>query len=263
MIDRARIPTETITVNGYTLAHAVIGEGDPVVMLHGWGVDLSYVWPLAERLAPKGYRVHAVDMPGFGGSPQPTSPLMVIDYAKLVIDYLNAQHLDRVHLFGHSFGGRLGLILGADYSDRLNKMALAGAAGLRKPPPASQQMRLGTYKAVRDGLKAVGLRGLSDNLRGWYNKRYGSADFNAVSGVMRQTFVNVVNQDLSDYAARVTVSTLLIWGENDQDTPLWQGKKLESLIPDAGLVAYPGAGHYSYLENLAQTANAMHALFQS
>ncbi|MCL4252654.1 MAG: alpha/beta hydrolase, partial [Anaerolineae bacterium] len=78
----------------------------------------------------------------------------------------------------------------------------------------------------------------------------------------RETFLRVVNQDLSDYAKRIQAPTLLIWGENDQDTPLWQAKQLENLIPDAGLVVYPRAGHYSYLEHPDQTAQAMHALLK-
>jgi len=84
-----------------------------------------------------------------------------------------------------------------------------------------------------------------------------------VTGVMRQTFVNVVNEDLQSYAGRVRVPTLLLWGDADEDTPLWQGQLLEQLIPDAGLVVYPGAGHYSYLERPVQTAKAMHELYKT
>ncbi len=56
---------------------------------------------------------------------------------------------------------------------------------------------------------------------------------------------------------RVQASTLLFWGDKDEDTPLWQGRELEALIPDAGLIVYEGAGHYSYLERLADTVKTL------
>ena len=79
---------------------------------------------------------------------------------------------------------------------------------------------------------------------------------------MRETFVKVVNEDLRPYAKRVKPSTLLFWGDKDEDTPLWQGRELENLIPDAGLVVYAGAGHYSYLERLNETVNTVDYFFR-
>ncbi len=60
----------------------------------------------------------------------------------------------------------------------------------------------------------------------------------------------VIRQDLLPYAARIKASTLLLWGELDRDTPLWQGQLLEKTIPDAGLVVFNGAGHFAYMERL-------------
>ena len=258
----SEIPTRTDTIAGLRVNHACAGDGSPLLLLHGWGVDLSLVWPLSQRLIPRGYRCYAPDLPGVGGSEQPPATWDVHDYARFVLAYMDAHNLDRVNLFGHSFGGRLGLILGADFPQRIERMALAGAAGVRPRPSPGAQARLRTYKTIRDGLRTVGLAQLSEKLRRWYNGRYGSADFQNTSGVMRDTFVRVVNEDLQAHAARVQPSTLLFWGENDTDTPLWQGQRLEQLIPDAGLVIYPGAGHYSYLENLEQTARAVDYFFR-
>ncbi len=254
-----------LTVNGLPVHHLTATAPDstphtdalPLVMLHGWGANSDLLRPLAQRLTPQGFTVHMLDLPGFGHTPAPSTAWTVFDYARFVVAYLDALGLSRVNLFGHSFGGRLGLILGADYADRLDKMVLADAAGVRPKPPLHAVLRLKAYKGVRDGLKAVGLHRLSDALRTRYNARYGSSDFNAVSGVMRQTFVNVVNQDLLPYAARVRVPTLLVWGDQDADTPLEQGQQLERVIPDAGLVVYPGAGHYAYLERSADVARVI------
>ncbi len=229
----------------------------PILMLHGWGANLKLMQPLAERLYALGYAVYCFDFPGFGASDPPPTAWSVADYAKFVIAYIDAHGLDRVSVFGHSFGGRVSLILGAEYPARIAKIALADAAGVPQKKSGSADVRLKTYKAIRDGLYGVGAKGIADQLRGWYNRRYGSADFQAASGVMRETFVKVVNEDLRPYASRIQAPTLLFWGDQDEDTPLWQGRELEALIPDAGLIVYEGAGHYSYLERLADTARTL------
>lgn len=234
----------------------------PVLLLHGWGVNLKTMQPLGEKLSALGYTAYIPDMPGFGESAPPANVWGVPDYAKFVVDYLDAHQLDRVFLIGHSFGGRIGLVLGADYADRFVKFALADAAGVPPKPSSSGNLRLSTYKTVRDGLYKIGAKSLADNLRTKYNARYGSADFQAAQGVMREVFVKVVNQDLRPYAQRVKPSTLLFWGDKDEDTPLWMGQELEKLIPDAGLIVYEGAGHYSYLERLSETVKTVDYFFR-
>ena len=250
-----------LTVNDIDTSHATGGEGPTVLLLHGWGANAGLMWPLAERLLKLRYRVLVPDLPGFGQTPPPPTAWSVCDYAGFVLAYLDALGVGRAHLIGHSFGGRLGLVLGADHAERIDKMVLIDSAGVKPPTSGNAGLRLSAYKAVRDGLASVGLKGLSDNLRGWYTDRYGSADFKN-AGPLRETFVRVVNEDLLPYAARVKPSTLLLWGEADQDTPVWMAKQLEAQIPDAGLHTFPGAGHYSYLERLADTARIVDYFFK-
>lgn len=257
--------TTTITLNNLTIAEAVIGDSGarPVLMLHGWGANISLMWQVAQSLAPRGYRVYVPDMPGFGDSDEPRKAWSVFDYANWVLSYLSYHGIEEVFLFGHSFGGRLGLILGADHPNRIASMVLADSAGIRPKLPVTTQVRTHVYKGIRDGLKSLGMSALSDTLRQKYNTHYGSSDFQNASGIMRETFVRVINQDLLDHAARVAIPTLLIWGENDDETPLWMGQKLEQTIPDAALVIFPGTGHYSYLEDVTRTVSIMDALYKS
>ncbi len=259
----ADAPIKFTEVNNLNIAEAVAGEGASVLLLHGWGANIGLVWPLAKRLMAMGYRVYVPDLPGFGQSAEPPIAWSVFDYADFVVAYLNHHQLEKVYLFGHSFGGRLGLILGAEHGEKIIKMALADSAGVRSPTPLTMRARLGLYKFIRDGLYRIGAKGVADGLRAWYGNRYGSADYQQVSGVMRETFIKVVNEDLLSYAARVKSPTLLFWGDKDEDTPLWQGELLEDTIPDAGLVVHEGAGHYSYLDRLADTARVMDYFFKN
>ena len=78
--------------------------------------------------------------------------------------------------------------------------------------------------------------------------KVGSADYRNASERMRQTMVKCINEDLTDLLPKNEVSTLLIWGEADTATPLRDGKLMEKLIPDAGLVTLAGAGHFAFAE---------------
>lgn len=257
--------TSTMTINGLNITQAVWQPPQvkhaPILMLHGWGANSGLMKPLAERLAPLGYPVYALDLPGFGHSEPPPTTWSVFDYANFIIAYMDTLSLDRVFLFGHSFGGRLGLYLGAEHAPRLIKMALANSAGVLPKRSNSGQFRLKLYKRIRDRLYRIGAKSLADSLRTWYNNRYGSADFRAANGVMRQVLVQSVNEDLLPYAERVAVPTLLFWGDQDQDTPLWQAQTLERAIPDAGLITYQGAGHYSYIDRAADVARVIDHFF--
>lgn len=257
-------PTSTVMIDGLRINELIVGAGNAphIVLLHGWGANIGLVKGLAEKLALEGYRVYALDLPGFGDSETPKTAWTVFDYANFAIDYLDYHQLDQIFLFGHSFGGRLGLILAAEHPERIKRMVLANSAGLRPTTPLTTRLRTSIYKSIRDGLTKMGLSTLSDQLRTLYNARYGSTDFNSVNGTMREIFVKVVNQDLLEYASRVTTPTLLLWGDQDEETPLWMGQKLEAVMGDAGLVVFKGSGHYSYLENLPQTVKAMDALFK-
>ncbi len=90
---------------------------------------------------------------------------------------------------------------------------------------------------------------LIDKMRG----KAGSSDYNNATPRMRAIMSRVVNEDLTHLLPQIKASTLLIWGTADTATPISDAQKMERLIPDAGLVAYEGAGHYSFLERPAQT----------
>lgn len=254
---------QVVIVQELPTAYLTAGVGPDVLLLHGWGAHSGLVWPLAQRLAHSGFRVYAPDLPGFGQTPTPPAPWSVWDYAAFTLAFLDALSLNAVYLFGHSFGGRLGLILGAKHADRIVKMALANSAGVRPTPPVAARLRLSIYQRALGLLRRLRLSYAADQLRAWYIERYGSADYKAASGVMRDTFVKVVTEDLLPCAAQVAVPTLLFWGDQDEETPLWQGRRLEQAIPDAGLVVFEGAGHYSYLDRLSDTLRVLNHFFQT
>jgi len=252
-----------LILQGQALRQRIIGEGPPVLLVHGWGAHIDLLQPVATRLASRGYRCYMFDLPGFGSSAEPTTPFTVADYAALCRAYLDYHGLQSAYYFGHSLGGRIGLLLAADYGPRLRALALSNSAGLKERPPLSQRLRLKLYQGLRAGLEGSGAQAAAARLRQLYNRRYGSADYQNASPIMRQTLINIVNQDLLAQARRVTCPTILIWGDKDGDTPLWMGQKLAEAIADAALIVHKGAGHYAYLDFPEKTASIVAALYSA
>lgn len=156
-------------------------------------------------------------------------------------------------IVAHSFGARVAILLAATYPELVGRMVLTGAAGVKKPQTGGATAKQRLYKGLRGAVNLAEKTHLFGSLpergREALVQRFGSADYKALSPEMRKTFVRIISQDLTPELPRVKAPTLLYWGAQDTETPLWMGKKMEELIPDAGLVVQEGAGHFAYLEH--------------
>ena len=227
------------------------GTGRPLVLLHGWGVSSELFVPILDALQ-QGRRLIVPDLPGFGATPEPPAPWSVHEYAAWCFALLNRLGIETFDLVGHSNGGRIGIAMAATYPGRVSRMVLAGAAGIRSPQTLRGRARVRSYKLLRAAERSVAMPAAIRRAAGRRADQRGSADYRAATGVMRGTLVRLVNEDLRTLLPRIHVPVLLIWGDQDTETPLDDGRLMERLIPDAGLVVFEGAGHYAYLEQLAR-----------
>ena len=234
-------------INGLKIAYQVSGEGDVVLLLHGWGGEAASFQPVFEWLAHS-HKVYALDLPGFGKSQVPPTAWNTSNYAQFVIAFLEKFRIPKAHFIGHSFGGRISIIVSAEYPEKVDKLILVDSAGIIPPRTAKYHLRVGLAK-IGKMLRRCGKYGtlIADAV----SVRAGSKDYQN-AGDMRATLVKVVNQDLRSLLPRITASTLLIWGEDDKDTPVSFGQIMEKEIPDAGLVVLKEAGHFSYLDQFPQ-----------
>lgn len=128
------------------------------------------------------------------------------------------------------------------------KIILTDSAGIKPKQSVSSKIKTRTYKMGKAVMSTAPMKKLFPNaVENMRNKR-GSADYLAASPVMRATLVKVVNEDLTYLLPEIKQSTLLIWGDKDDATPLSDGVKMSELIKDSGLVTIEGAGHYAFLE---------------
>ena len=93
----------------------------------------------------------------------------------------------------------------------------------------------------------------------YFKSKIGSRDYRNATPTMRKVLVNTINTDLSEHLPQIKCPTLLIWGTNDDEAPLNEGKYMETLIPDCGLIIYEGCSHYAYLERIDQTINILNS----
>lgn len=237
------------TVQGLNINYVVQGEGDPVVLLHGWGANITLFNNLIQLLSPK-YKVIAMDMPGFGESDEPKEAWDVGRYVDFVLEFLKDFNCDKVTLLGHSFGGRVIIKLNAreNLPFKIQRIILVDAAGVKPKKTLKQKTKQTAYKMTKKILMSKPVTQLCPDAMENLRKKNGSADYLAASPIMRQCLVKVVNEDLTHLFPLVEVPTLLIWGRNDTATPLSDAQLMEKTMKDAGLVVLENCGHYSFLE---------------
>jgi pimeloyl-ACP methyl ester carboxylesterase len=247
----ATLDTETLEVQGLRTRHLISGEGPrAVLVLHGWGASIEAAYPIVAGLAPVA-RVHALDLPGFGHSAPPPEPWGVEEYQAFVAAYMDAVGLARATIVAHSNGGRIAIRMAATEPERVAKLVLVDAAGIRPKRTFRWYRRVAMAKAGKHAARHFGAPG--ERLRDALLAKAASADY-AAAGELRPTLVKLVNADLRPYMPRIAAPTLLVWGAEDTDTPVAMAQEMERLIPDAGLVVLQGAGHFSYADQPARFA---------
>lgn len=218
-------------------------SGKDIVLLHGWGQNIQMMEPLGNNL--NDFHITILDLPGFGESNEPTKPLTVHEYKDILKEFLTNLNISNPIIMGHSFGGRIAIVYAGE--EKVEKLVLFGSPCVRKERKSAKEK-------ILKGLKK--LPGM--NALGEYMKKYiGSEDYKKASPIMRDTLVNTVNEDLSEYAKKITCPTLLIWGTNDTAAPLEDARELEKLLSDGALIELEGLTHYAYLEALPQVINIL------
>lgn len=223
------------------------GQGNPVVLLHGWGGSIKSV-ELIHNYLKNHFKVYSIDLPGFGQSEEPPFPWNLSNYSELVEQFLNQLQITNPILIGHSFGGRIIIKLAGEKQFPIKKIILVDSAGVKPKRTLKYYYKVYTYKLIKKTLQLPFIKPLTGDILTKVKGRFGSSDYQNASDRMRQVMVKVVNEDLRHLLPRISPPTLLIWGENDQATPVSDGKIMEQSIPDAGLVVFKNAGHFSYLD---------------
>lgn len=237
--------------NGMRVKYNLTGNGPAMILMHGWGCQ-SLTLASIEGVAAEQHTVYNLDLPGFGQSDEPLDVWGVNEYADMLEQFITKLHIEKPIILGHSYGGRIGILYSSTHD--VDKLILVDAAGVKPHRSMKYYFKVYTFKAGKIFMKVLlGKKRAAQRIEAM-RKAKGSADYANASPMMRSVLTKSVNQDLKYAMPRIKAPTLLIWGENDTATPLKDAKIMEKLIPDAGLVSFPGCGHYSFLDNPYQFA---------
>jgi pimeloyl-ACP methyl ester carboxylesterase len=214
------------------------------VFLHGWGLNRDSLRGIG-ILFQHAFRVHLIDLPGFGDAPAPPPDWDTTSYARLVEQYLTARVQGDVILVGHSFGGRVSLRLAATRLPQIAGVVLLGVPGLPSRGWSRVRIRRMGIRLLRRVLNVLGpITGPS--WLAWHTERFGSKDYLA-AGALRTILVKSVNEDLTRCALNSECPFLLIYGTDDTETPPALGFGYRDLLRDrATLDLLPHKDHHLY-----------------
>lgn len=226
------------------------GFGPNVLILPGWGTTIDVYKLMINELSTYS-TVYCLDMPGFGKSTEPTTPWELNDYVNFIIKFIESENLTELNVIAHSNGGRIliKMLSNKSLNFNINRIILIGSAGIVKKKTILKRFKIKVFKIGKKILMLKPFKMLFPNLITKWQNKFGSEDYKNASPILKQSMVKLINEDLKEYLPSINVPTLLIWGENDTETPITDAYIMEKEIPNAGLVKIPNASHYVFLEH--------------
>lgn len=210
----------------------VEGNGKPMLLLHGWGQNYQMMEPIYEAFK-KEYRVCNLDLPGFGMSADLEKAYTIYDYVNVIKEVVRFYELDNPIIIAHSFGARIAFYYASMFPVRY--LIVSGAAGIKPKRHMDYYIKIYTYKL----LKKMHLSFVM-----------GSEDYKRANANMKKTLVHVVNEDASEVIPKIQVPILLVWGEKDEQTPMYMADKILSLNKNATLVVFENEDHFAYYHQM-------------
>lgn len=249
---RGEAETMFYTTSGVPVYYEQQGQGvENALLLHGWGCDSTFFSPIAYALSAE-MRVTSIDFPAHGKSGRPPEPWGVPEYAKCLVDLIKKLDIAPCNVIAHSFGCRIALYISVYHPELIKKVVITGGAGIKSIPTETDLKKQKRYqrlkKLCQQMMHVKLLGGLPAILLKRLKKKYGSKDYNSLDEEMQKTFIKVISLDMREKLKLISIPTLLVWGENDTETPIWMGQLMASEIPDAALITFERGTHFAYLE---------------
>jgi len=248
MVKLSKMEEKTVFINGLKINLKILGQGDPVLILHGWGDSFNSWVRVQEILAEKEFKVFIPDLPGFGKSDTPKSAWGLGDYSDFIFNLSQELNLSRFFLVGHSFGGRIAIKFTNAYPEKVKLLILCDSAGI-KPKP-SPQTRL-FYLIAKIGNALFSKKPLTRFKNGARNSFYiflRNRDYVKANKIMRESMKKIIEENLLPEISQIRTKTLLIWGEKDKMVPLKYAYAFKENLPNSKLEILPKIGHSPHLE---------------
>ncbi|PIR05136.1 MAG: alpha/beta hydrolase [Candidatus Liptonbacteria bacterium CG11_big_fil_rev_8_21_14_0_20_35_14] len=216
------------------------GDSSPtLVFLHGWRSEGRVFTQIINNIPKK--TIYALDLPGFSVSQSFKDGATLGDYANLVNEFIKSENINEAILIGHSFGGRIAIKLASKNASWIKKIVLVDSAGLQE-----KNLKKFIYKIIAKIVKPFFYIPGLDSLRQTIYKKIGP-DYLATPA-MQKTFLNIINEDLEPLLKNINQETLIVWGQDDDITPISMAKTLKQNINNAKLEIIENAGHFCFID---------------
>ena len=206
-----------------------------LLFLHGYLADKRSFFNQL-KFFERDFNVFALDLKGFGENTGMVTPYSLDDYILEVEEFKQKSSISSPHIIAHSFGARIAIKATAKNNNFCSKLVLTGAAGLKPRKTLKKSVKKATFTVLKKFIK-------KEKLACFYSK-----DYLALDKVMQESFIKIVNEHLDEYLTFIKNPTLLVFGENDLDTPLYMAKRLNKGIVDSRLVVIEDAGHFCFID---------------
>lgn len=230
-------------IEGQNIYFLKVGKGKDLILIHGWGTDVSNFWPIVDLLK-ENFTLWLLDLPGFGRSDLPKKQFTISDFAKTIAGFIKKNNIKKPTVFGHSYGGKVAIKLASLYPNLIDKLILEDSSGIKPKKGIFQILVFPIAKIASLLLPNIG--NYKTRLRAKLYKKLESDYKDA--GNMKDIFVNTLKEDLTADLEKIQTETLLIWGENDRAVPLKYGKRMSQLIRNSKLVTLEDVGHFPHIK---------------
>lgn len=217
----------------------------PLLLLHGWGSSLESWKRVAETFERAGKKVIIPDLPGFGKTQEPPRPWSVSDYIRFLENFLEKLHVSKFALAGHSFGGQVAIAFAAQHQTDPNLRTLfllAAARVMRR-----KKLRIKIFRIVTKFGNLAFTVPILAPLRSfvqkvWY-KFTGERDYYVATPRMRKTMKRVLNEEVGARLTAISIPTLILWGKNDEVTPLEDAYIIQKNIRGSSMHIFENINH--------------------
>ena len=224
------------------LDYNLISNGKNVILfLHGWGLDKNSFDCVIKKIYSN-ISIMSLDFFGFGNSETPEKYFDTYEYAYHVFLLISELNFENLIIVGHSFGGRIAIILSAVFGINVKSIILTSSAGLNRMSIV-KFVKIRLYKTLKF---LVSKKIISRN----FLLCFGSSDYKKLDNNIRGVFNKIVNQDLCFLLKKIIGNSYLIWDKKDKITPFWICKKMRKNIKLSKIVLFKSGGHFCYMYNV-------------
>ena len=221
-----------------------VGEGTPIIVLHGLMGGLSNFDAVTQYFSTKGYKVVIPELPIYTKSLLKTN---VKSFAKYLHDFIEYKGYDEVILLGNSLGGHIGLYHTKLYPEKVKALIITGSSGLYESAMGGGYTKRGDYEVIKKKAQDVfynpdiATKAIVDEVYATVNDRSKLIKTLAIAK-------SAIRHNMAKDLPKMTTPTCIIWGKNDNVTPPNVAEEFDELLPDSELFWIDKCGHAAMME---------------